>query len=707
MMKKKIYYDYIFKQTEKIDVTVNKRYIAMSVIIIFLVFVMLIRLFDLQVSNTVYYQERLELYNARKQTVTPPRGEILAKNGEVLVGNTQKMNITYFPIKNITNSKEWEIAYQFTGEFEIDTSEVVSRDLKDLYIHIMTNSFDTFVYNLDLKQYYNLISDEQKVKYYNLITEDEYEKYNDGILSNNDLYFLRLDRIDKELNLFDDRLIETWVVKQLMDAPTSGRYKLIKSDVTIEEIAKLTETNDNYPGFDIEVDWERYYPYDKTLNGILGNVTSSKQGLPKDRLEYYLALDYAMNEKVGINGLEFQYEDLLNGQTVVLSLSYNEDGQGIFKEEKPGEKGADLQTSIDINLQMYIDRILEDILREHEDNPKREYMNKINVVVSNPKTGDIYSINNVTRTETGEYFYDPANNFTSSYEAGSVVKGASIYIGYDRNVIKPGEVIYDTPIKIKQTPAKASWENLGPINDLYALARSSNVYMFHIAMRLAGTNYSYDGPLYVKPDTYNIMRNYYSLFGLGSYTGIDVPNEAIGYSGISEKGGHILDFIIGQYDTYTNIQLLQYISTIANDGIKLQPRIVNSAYESGNKNLVYQLEPQVITTVDNIEAIERIQQGFHDCVNKSHGICYGFDKHRNIIAAKTGTSEAFVTIENDELVESPHNSVVSYAPFDDPKIAVSCIVPNAWNDGVTQPNLCLEITNKIYNAYFESDYTIE
>ena len=617
------------------------------------------------------------------------------------------MNITYFPIKNITNSKEWEIAYQFTGEFEIDTSEVVARDLKDLYIHIMTNSFDTFVYNLDLKQYYNLISDEQKVKYYNLITEDEYEKYNDGILSNNDLYFLRLDRIDKELNLFDDRLIETWVVKQLMDAPTSGRYKLIKSDVTIEEIAKLTETNDNYPGFDIEVDWERYYPYDKTLNGILGNVTSSKQGLPKDRLEYYLALDYAMNEKVGINGLEFQYEDLLNGQTVVLSLSYNEDGQGIFKEEKPGEKGADLQTSIDINLQMYIDRILEDILREHEDNPKREYMNKINVVVSNPKTGDIYSINNVTRTETGEYFYDPANNFTSSYEAGSVVKGASIYIGYDRNVIKPGEVIYDAPIKIKQTPAKASWENLGPINDLYALARSSNVYMFHIAMRLAGTNYSYDGPLYVKPDTYNIMRNYYSLFGLGSYTGIDVPNEAIGYSGISEKGGHILDFIIGQYDTYTNIQLLQYISTIANDGIKLQPRIVNSAYESGNKNLVYQLEPQVITTVDNIEAIERIQEGFHDCVNKSHGICYGFDKHRNIIAAKTGTSEAFVTIENDELVESPHNSVVSYAPFDDPKIAVSCIVPNAWNDGVTQPNLCLEITNKIYNAYFESDYTIE
>ncbi|MCY8831250.1 penicillin-binding transpeptidase domain-containing protein, partial [Bacillus atrophaeus] len=73
------------------------------------------------------------------------------------------------------------------------------------------------------------------------------------------------------------------------------------------------------------------------------------------------------------------------------------------------------------------------------------------------------------------------------------------------------------------------------------------------------------------------MRNYYSQFGLGVKTGIDLPQESAGMQTTPDAvGGLILDLAIGQYDTYTPLQLVQYMSSIANGGYRIQPRIVTS-----------------------------------------------------------------------------------------------------------------------------------
>ena len=74
------------------------------------------------------------------------------------------------------------------------------------------------------------------------------------------------------------------------------------------------------------------------------------------------------------------------------------------------------------------------------------------------------------------------------------------------------------------------------------------------------------------------MRNYFNQLGLGVRTGIDFPFEGTGYEGVASSTG-LLDIGIGQYDTYTAMQMAQYVATIANDGYRVEPHLVKKKLE--------------------------------------------------------------------------------------------------------------------------------
>ena len=113
-----------------------------------------------------------------------------------------------------------------------------------------------------------------------------------------------------------------------------------------------------------------------------------------------------------------------------------------------------------------------------------------------------------------------------------------------------------------------------------ALKRSSNVYMFKTAIAIGGTQYTRpEQTMNVTDESFDIMRNRYAEFGLGKQTGIDLPGEQIGYKGSIRHAGLLMDFSIGQYDTYTPLQLAQYVSTIANGGYRMEPHIVKKMHE--------------------------------------------------------------------------------------------------------------------------------
>ena len=243
-----------------------------------------VRLYSIQMLKTDDYAQKLATYTRRYQTVTTPRGEMLDRNGQVLVGNKQRLNITYFPPQGISDEKEWELARRFSTDYEVDETQLGTRDLKDLYLSLHKKEIDA-----------------------ERITEEEMAAYYKGDLNDNDIYYLELARITEEdLQTLDTDLRKAYVVKQAMDMPSSGQTKIIKSDVTVEEAAFLIEHMEDYQGFNVDFDWDREYPFGTMLKSVLGTVTTSKQGLPSEDLDYYLALDYSRNEKVGRSGLEIR-----------------------------------------------------------------------------------------------------------------------------------------------------------------------------------------------------------------------------------------------------------------------------------------------------------------------------------------------------------------------------------------------------------------
>ncbi|GAA3321841.1 hypothetical protein GCM10020331_039360 [Ectobacillus funiculus] len=101
-----------------------------------------------------------------------------------------------------------------------------------------------------------------------------------------------------------------------MDSGYTNTPQIIKKnkDVTPQEYAIISENLDKLPGVDTTTDWDRNYAYDNLFRTVLGNVSSADEGLPVDRLNYYLVRDYNRNDRVGKKSyIEQEYEDMLHG----------------------------------------------------------------------------------------------------------------------------------------------------------------------------------------------------------------------------------------------------------------------------------------------------------------------------------------------------------------------------------------------------------
>src|SRR5690606_31853900 len=109
------------------------------------------------------------------------------------------------------------------------------------------------------------------------------------------------------------------------------------------------------------------------------------------------------------------------------------------------------------------------------------------------------------------------------------------------------------------------------------------------------------------------FRRYFQQFGLGTETGVDYPYEATGFEGTNPMAGNLLDFAIGQYDTYTALQLAQYVSTIANDGYRVRPRFLKEIREpNGTEDqlgAIYRKENTTVLNKIEMDHVERVQEG--------------------------------------------------------------------------------------------------
>lgn len=615
-----------------------------------------------------------------------PRGRIYDRNYNVIVDNVGVNLISYKRESGMTTKDEVSIAYKLAEKLGVDYSALTDTELRKFWI----------------------INNEEEAD--KKITKEEKELYERRKLKATEIEELKIKRITlDELSAYGDVDKEAAYIYYLMNNGYYYDEKTIKEGATDEEYAYVAQNLDDLKGVSISTSWQRSYPYGDTLRQILGNVSSSKTGIPQELKSEYLNKGYSLNDRVGLSYLEYQYEDVLKGTKDEYEVK-----NGEKKLVKKGSRGNDIVLSIDINLQLELEKVIEEELIKAKKEANTAYYDHTSVVITDPKTGEILAMasKQITSTSDGYKISDYTTNIlTGSDTPGSIVKGASMLVGYKTGNLKIGDVFYDKCIKFKNTPQKCSWStSLGALNDVTALEYSSNSYQFQLALKVAGVNYYYDMPIKIDDTALNTYRKIFNELGLGVKSGIDLPNETEGYKGKTSNAGLLLNYSIGQYDTYSVLQLSSYVNTVINNGERLKLNLLKEVREATDSEELGKVkssyEKQVLNTV-NIDKVyfERVKEGFQSVMSGFLGRGYMGNSPKP--AGKTGTSESFYDSNLDGKVdtETYSKSFIGYAPYDDPVMSIVAISPHvSYKNGVTTytSNVNKRIVSRICNIFFEN-----
>lgn len=664
------------------DNIVSRRLIVLLCFIIAVTTVMTARLALIQFNEADELAVKLEKYGLATYSTDAPRGEIVDRNYIKLVQNTNVICATYYAPKKISEAQLKTSAKFLAENIRLDTGAISKRNKKDYFIIAYPKLAD------------ELVSEKEKQE---LKLQNNY----DSALLN-----LQIERIDDEMleKYMDEGTLTYTHFYYQMKSCTSGSSVLAEG-ISEQEASVIGENIDILPGINITTDWSRQYAFDKEFSQVLGRVTTKKQGLPAELRNQLLALGYQNDSRVGVSGLEEQYEEILRGSDSSYTLNYDSAGNPIITSAKSGVAGSNIRLSIDWELQQLADQLIEDELKVM--NSQNKFFNKMFFTMVDPYTGEILVMSGkIINKETGEVTDYAAGNYLDANLIGSTIKGGTIYTGFKEGIINPGTTFMDEPIKIKGTKEKKSHRPLGLINEVDALAYSSNVYMFRIAMLLGGANYVYDGPLKINETAFETLRRDLGELGLGVKTGIDVPNETLGYKGNKRTGGFLLDASIGQYDTYTNIQLAQYAATLANGGKRVKPRLFLDAYVNdpdGIANANYKGKTEVLDDVSNqATAFGQIKQGMRACVTRSSGTCSAYWSSKPYVTyAKTGTAEDYSGTGD---VDYPNHLQIGYVQADEnakPAVAFACVAIRQTNASDTRSSSAPLISHQIIDKYVE------
>jgi cell division protein FtsI (penicillin-binding protein 3) len=326
----------------------------------------------------------------------------------------------------------------------------------------------------------------------------------------------------------------------------SNRFAYIARKVPVEVADQLAAKVDELglEGVAFLDEKERYFPAGLSARSLLGGVDV---------------------DNTGISGLESQYGDVLTGTPGSLSLEKDRSGGTIAVGEHrltPAVRGNDLRLTLDRSIQFEAERLLADQVRATKAKGGV-------AIVTVPGTGEILAIANIVTDPTSGEPVVSSNNLavTTQYEPGSVMKMVTIAGAIERGQISPSTV-FNLPPTLKVHDAEfGEAEGRGTVDwsvtDI--LTNSSNVGTIKIAQGLG------------KDSLHSMQRS----FGFGARTSLMFPNEANGavldparYSGTS-----LPSIAIGQGIAVTPLQMLLAYNTIANRGVYVPPRLIQSTVE--------------------------------------------------------------------------------------------------------------------------------
>jgi penicillin-binding protein 2 len=447
----------------------------------------------------------------------------------------------------------------------------------------------------------------------------------------------------------------------------------------------------NNPRFqDLELDAKRYYPFGEKTAHILGYVGE----ISEDELKERDFQNYSLGDSVGRGGIEQAYEKVLRGI----------DGGEIIEVDAAGRPIRTLR-KIDAvpgqNVYLTIDASLQEVAYTQLQKGVASGKSCCGALVGeDPKSGEILtlvSIPSFNPNDIAGSLENPNSPFLNRaiggvYPPGSTFKIASSLAGLSSGKITEKTVFEDTGVMSIGPYKFANWyftdygKTEGYVDVIKALQRSNDIFFYQLGQQIGE----------------KVLGEYSKKLGLGKKLGIDIPGEEDGLIPTDEwkrtnydqvwYPGDTLHMAIGQgFVLSTPLQILNLVSTIAADGKQYPPHLaLKITSPSGRVVKEYQYSPISSSFKDTDIAL--VRKGLEQ-VPKFGGTAWPFFNFPLATAGKTGTAEF------GDPTDKTHAWYVSYAPVDEPKLALSVLV-EAGGEG---SNTSAPVTKEVFRWYLSPD----
>ena len=655
--------------------------------IVILLFLAIIgRLLYMQVLHKDFYENKLASASQTRVTMGSARGEIYDATGKPLVQNTVKQVVSFTRSNKMTAADLKDISKKLLTYVTVTSPELTDRQMADYYL-------------ADAEAYKKTVEALPKDKRY----DSDGNQLSESELYNNAANSIAANQMDYS----EDEKKAIYLFSQLNSVGNFATGTIATDPLNDSQVAVIASISKEMPGISISTSWDRKI-LETSLSSIVGSVSSEKAGLPAEEAESYLKKGYSLNDRVGTSYLEKQYEETLQGKRSVKEIHLDKYGnmESVDTIEE-GSKGNNIKLTIDLAFQDSVDALLKSYFNSELGNGGAKYSEGVYAVALNPKTGAVLSMSGLKHDlKTGELTPDSLGTVTNVFIPGSVVKAATISSGWENGVLSGNQTLTDQPIVFQGSAPIYSWYKLAygsfPITAVEALEYSSNAYMVQTALGMMGQTYQPN--MTVKTDRLESamgkLRSTFGEYGLGVSTGIDLPDESTGFVPKEYSFANYITNAFGQFDNYTPMQLAQYVATIANDGVRVAPRIVEGIYGNNDKgglgDLIQQLQPTEMNKVNISDSdMSILHQGFYQVSHGTSPLTTGraFSDGATVsISGKTGTGESYVAGGQ----EANNTNAVAYAPTENPQIAVAVVFPH--NTNLTK-NVGPAIARDIINLY--------
>ena len=448
-----------------------------------------------------------------------------------------------------------------------------------------------------------------------------------------------------------------------------------KAGKSLNEIQKDKILALGLPGIDFIETQTRYYPNGNFLSYAIGYAKTDSSG-----------------EITGEMGIEKQYDDILSGTDGYVTYQKDRNGYKISGTDEirvEAEDGDDVYLTVDSNIQLFVEQAIAESAKQYA-------FDGVNIMVADAETGAILasasypSFDPNTRSDIVSYL---DSNVSIGTEPGSTMKIYTYMAAMEAGKYN-GNDTYLSGIYTAQDGTqigdhdRAGW---GVITYDYGFAQSSNVAVANLVTK------------YIDRAT---LGNYFKKLGFGSKTGIELPNEASGKISFQYET-EVINASFGQGILTTPIQNIKALTAIANDGVLLQPYIVDKIVDGSTGEVTYQGERTELGQVASSSTVTKMKQLMHDVVDFGTGSIYAMEGYDLI--AKTGTAQIAST-DGSGYLTGEYDVIRGFAgiyPAENPKLIIYATMTRPQSKSARP--LSMIIDQIIVNAtqYYGIDTTVD